>query len=215
MFTLPLFDPSTRSRIFKEDVIRIGLEFLTYRPIHFIFSWKHVLLLNTRNASLSRLNPLQNSKIQFQTFTLCTQIEHSNHNRTTIVPQINLKSISNLSKNAVSSIIKSFDTLPSISSPILSPSNGSPVEQSTKRITLWPFESWPGELRRTEAISRHRLRSQSCSYLLEIPLGWAASRSAIFRAVRKRKTACRRNFPASLRATYVRISNEGSFPGTR
>lgn len=137
------------------------------------------------------------------------------HNRTTIVPQI-LESI-HLSKNAVSSIIKSFDTPPppSISSPILSPSNGSPVEQSTKRITLWPFESWPGELRRTEAISRHRLRSQSCSYLLEIPLGWAASRSAIFRAVRKRKTACRRNFPASLRATYVRISNEGSFPGTR
>lgn len=67
---------------------------------------------NTRNASLFHLNPLQNSKIQFQTFTLCTQIEHSNHNRTTIVPQINLKSISNLSKNAVSSIIKSFDTPP-------------------------------------------------------------------------------------------------------
>lgn len=47
------------------------------------------------------------------------------------------------SKNGLSSIIESFDTPlpPSVSGPILSPSNGSPVEQSTKRITLCPFES--------------------------------------------------------------------------
>lgn len=79
-----------------------------------------------------------------------------------------------------------------------------------------PFRE-PGELRRTEAISRHRLRSQSCSccsYLLEIPLGWTARVARLYfvRFGNGRPRADVTFLHRYVPRMYVRrISNEGEF----
>lgn len=122
------------------------------------------------------------------------------------------------SKNGLSSIIKSFDTPlpPSVSGPILSPSNGSPVEQSTKRITLCPFESLvncDGQ-RPSVGTDYDRNRVRVASYLLEIPLGWTARVARLYfvRFGNGRPRADVTFLHRYVPRMYVRrISNEGEF----